>query len=132
MPRVFRDTGADPPAKLDSGSALLIIQVGDILTDAESRGQELITVKLGETVGDARTKARGRRAAAPGLALANCDDYAGQIQRLECQPAGLTGIDLPVYEAVNLYLTVVVNHLLKIGYDASRHFDSVADTESDA
>jgi hypothetical protein len=62
----------------------------------------------------------------------NCDDYVGETQRAAGQFDRLTGTNLPACESGNLYLTVVVNHLLKIGYDASRRFDSVADTETDA
>lgn len=66
------------------------------------------------------------------LNSASRDDYTDKAHLAAHHADRLIRTDLPAYESGNLYLTVVVNHLLKIGYDASRHFDSVADTESDA
>jgi hypothetical protein len=76
--------------------------------------------------------ATGQLFSRPGQSPANRDDCAGDAQRAAGQFDLLIGKGLPAYESGNLYLTVVVNHLLKIGYDASRAFESVADTETDA
>ena len=76
--------------------------------------------------------AAGQLVSRPSLFAANRDDYAGDAQRAAGQFDRLIGKGLPAYESGNLYLTVVVNHLLKNGYDASRRFENTADTESDA
>lgn len=62
----------------------------------------------------------------------NRNDFADQTQRAARETDRLIGKVMPAYESGKLYLTVVVNHLLKIVYDASRRFETVADTESDA
>ena len=64
--------------------------------------------------------------------LENRNDFADETQCAASERDRLIGKDRPAYESGNLYLTVVVNHLLKIVYDASRRFEAVADTESDA
>lgn len=76
--------------------------------------------------------ATGQLVSLPSLFLANRDDFAGERRPVASQSLRLIGKDLPAYEPVNLYLMVVVNHLLKIGYDVSRRFDRATDTESDA
>lgn len=68
----------------------------------------------------------------PQLRVESGDDYAGETQRGTGPTGRLIGKGLPAYEAVNLYLTVVVNHLLKISYDASSRFQDAVDTETDA